>query len=250
MTNHRPLPDEIYMRRRVGALVVLLLVVALVIWGLTAWARAGSDGSGSGGGSGAGGASATATVTSTEPAPVTSPTVSVSGESTASETAGASDGAEPSEGAADASGASASGEPTPSEGVVAKGSCELSDLVITAWTKQPSYGAGETPELVMTVKNPTDTDCVIDVGDDQLRFEVYSMGSNERVWADTDCYPSVETGVQKFPAGEERGFDARWSKKGSAPGQCANRQPVGPGAYYLHAVIIDNASDPAPFNLT
>ncbi|WP_284522666.1 hypothetical protein [Corynebacterium aquatimens] len=44
MTNRRPLPDEIYMRRRVAALVVLLLVVAMIVWGLTAWARSGNSG--------------------------------------------------------------------------------------------------------------------------------------------------------------------------------------------------------------
>ncbi|WP_370639216.1 hypothetical protein [Corynebacterium sp. CNCTC7651] len=91
---------------------------------------------------------------------------------------------------------------------------------------------------------------MLDLEDGALRFEVYGMASNDRMWADTDCYPSVEQGRQEFPAGEERGFDARWSKKGSAPGQCTNRAAVPAGAYYLHAVIEDNASDPAPFNLT
>ena len=102
----------------------------------------------------------------------------------------------------------------------------------------------------MNVKNPTDTDCVIDVGDDLLRFEVYEMRTNARVWSDTNCYPGVETGVQEFPAGTERGLNAVWSGTGSAPGQCTNREQVPAGAYYLHAVIDDNASDPAPFNLT
>ena len=41
MSNQRPLPPEIYMRRRVAALVILLVVVALLVWGLSAFARSG-----------------------------------------------------------------------------------------------------------------------------------------------------------------------------------------------------------------
>lgn len=227
MTNQRPLPDEIYTRRRVGALVILLLVVILLVWGLSALARSGSDATPAGD-------TESATATSTEPAPVTEPTVpeptdeteAPATTTTATETTGTTAAA------------------------AKKGSCELSDLIITASTKHPSFPVGSKPEFFMNVKNPTDTDCVIDVGEDLLRFEVYNMGTNARVWSDTDCYPGVETGVQEFPAGTERGLNAIWSGTGSAPGQCTNREQVPAGAYYLHAVIDTNASDPAPFNLT
>ena len=131
-----------------------------------------------------------------------------------------------------------------------KGSCELSDLRIEAVPPQPSFPVNSQPEFFMNVSNPTDGDCELDLKDGMVRFEVYEMATNKRVWADTDCYPSIVTGRQVFPAGSEQGFKAVWSVTASQPGQCANRQQVPAGAYYLHGVIGDNASDPAPFNLT
>lgn len=233
MTNQRPLPEEIYVRRRVAALVILLLVVVLVIWGLTAWAKSG-------------GAPETenATVTQTaESAPVTEPTVPEPSESTTSSSSSTSSSA-----TATSSGTATSASPTTS--VAAKGSCELKDLQITAATAQASFPANSEPKFYMEVRNPTDTDCVIDLNSETMRYEVYDMATNKRVWADTDCYPAVETGTKTFPAGETLTFDATWSGTASQPGQCSNRQPVAAGAYYLHGVIGNNASDAAPFNIT
>ena len=101
----------------------------------------------------------------------------------------------------------------------------------------------------MTVENPTAADCELNLDDEELRFEVYNLENNERVWADTDCYPSVLTGEETFEAGDARRFPAVWSRLGSQPGQCNNRQDVGTGAFFLHAVIGDNASDARTFNL-
>ena len=101
----------------------------------------------------------------------------------------------------------------------------------------------------MEVFNPTTADCSIDLDEEQLRFEVYKMGSNERVWADTDCYASVETGKQTFKSGETRYFQADWSRKRSEPGKCTDREDAEPGAYFLHSVIGENYSPALPFNL-
>lgn len=231
MTNQRPLPEEIYMRRRVAALVILLVVASLVIWGLSAMAKSG-DGSGE-----------TSASTSTEETSelVTEPTVSEPSTETTTATSTAT-------GTASTSTTTA----TTTEPVAAakKGSCELSDLRIEAVPPQPSFPVNSQPEFFMNVSNPTDADCELDLKDGMVRFEVYEMATNKRVWADTDCYPSIVTGRQVVPAGSEQGFKAVWSVTASQPGQCANRQQVPAGAYYLHGVIGDNASDPAPFNLT
>lgn len=232
MANQRPLPEEIYMRRRVAALVILLVVASLVIWGLSAMAK--SDG----------GDGPTSTEETSEL--VTEPTVSEPSEpsepsGTTTETSTAS-----------TSTTTATTTATTTEPVAAakKGSCELSDLRIEAVPPQPSFPVNSQPEFFMNVSNPTDGDCELDLKDGMVRFEVYEMATNKRVWADTDCYPSIVTGRQVFPAGSEQGFKAVWSVTASQPGQCANRQQVPAGAYYLHGVIGDNASDPAPFNLT
>ncbi|MDK8799710.1 MULTISPECIES: hypothetical protein [Corynebacterium] len=227
MSNQRPLPPEIYMRRRVAALVILLVVVALLVWALSAMARSG--------GSGSDGATETSTEQTVNPTVATEPTVAAPEEST-SETASASPSEEP----------SSSVEAAPAR----TGACELKDLRIKALPNQPSYAAGTEPVFYMEVENPTDTDCVIDLDENILRFEVYDMRTNERMWADTDCYQPVVSGTQTYKAGEKQGYQARWSGTVSQPGKCDDRPAIEPGSYFLHTVIGDNASEAAPFNIT
>ena len=209
------------MRRRVAALVILLVIVALLVWGLSAFARSGKTDE----------TENTPETVSEAPSTTlaTEPTVELSEESTPSST-------------------------QPSEETVAapvkKGSCELADLEIHASSNQPSYAIGVQPVFYMEVKNPTDTDCVINLDDNLLRFEVYDMATNDRIWSDTDCYPPVAAGNVEFAPGEKRRWEARWSVTASQPGQCDNRPEVKAGSYFLHGVIGDNASDASPFNIT
>ncbi|AWB84647.1 hypothetical protein [Corynebacterium liangguodongii] len=226
----RPLPPEIYTRRRVAALVIILVLVGLLVWGLTAWARSGS---------GQEQPDSTAPATPTEQI-TTSPTVPAPSEETTTT---------PSSPSSSASSGASSPSASTSANAAAKDTCELGDLDIVAQTSEPSYAAGQQPVFYMEVKNPTKADCVINLDQDKLRFEVYTMADNQRVWSDVDCYPPVVAGEQTFAPGEPRKFEAKWSATGSKPGQCKNREPVGPGSYYLHAVIGDSASNPADFTL-
>lgn len=222
MTNRSPrrLPEEIYVRRRVAAAVIILVLVGLLVWGLVAFAGRGGD-------------ETTDTAAAASSSQVsTSTTVASTSRTTTSTTSAAPETTEE--------------EAEPEED---EDSCRLSDLRITASSDRPSYGADVQPTFYMTVANPTKVDCEINLDDNQLRFEVYNLETNERVWADTDCYPSVLTGDEVFKAEDERRFQAVWSRMGSRPGQCNNRQDVGTGSFYLHAVIGDNPSDAHPFNL-
>lgn len=233
------------MRRRVVALVLLLLVVALIIWGMVAFAKA-VGGSGDDGANGADGAeTSTSAVTAT-------PTEKVPGEAPSSEPTEPTESAPSDSPAPGDGGASTSEKPEDATQAAPEnpGQCSLKDLQITAMTNQPAYPAGVEPVLYMEVKNPTDVECAINIDEAPLRFEVYSMGTNERIWADTDCNQPMLSGVETFAPGQTRGFEARWSATNSAPDACENRAPVPAGSYFLHAVIGDNASDPAPFNIT
>lgn len=232
MSNSSPrLPEEIYVRRRVAAVVIILVLVALLVWGLVSFANRDSEDS-----------------TPASPTETTAAAAAATDTTEVSETSEASTSEEETEEAeedATSTRASASEEPS-AEG---KDTCELPDLRIAASSDRPSYGPDVQPTFYMTVTNPTDADCEIDLDDDELRFEVYDLESNARVWADTDCFPSILTGEETFPAGDERRFQAVWSRLGSQPGQCSNRQNVGSGAFFLHAVIGDNPSDAHTFNL-
>lgn len=230
------------MRRRIAAFVVILVLVVGLLIAFTAFGGNSDDD-----------AAAPETTEVSAPENPEDEGASESGEEEIeSESASPSESEEP----------EASEEATPREdeedsdsnnidpALADKDMCELSDLVIRASSDGTTYPNGVQPNFGMTVVNPTGADCEIDLDEDTLRFEVYRLTDNARMWADTDCYESVQTGTYNFPAGEERSFDAVWSRLASERGgDCSERPVVEPGAYFLHTVIGDNASEPYTFNL-
>lgn len=235
----KPLPREIYVRRRIAALVAILVLVVILIWAATALF----------GGSSEDKESQPAAASSSLVQPSEQTTTSQP-EDTESETpASESEEDQPSEEGSDDAEKSEESQPTELAVDPAKTECSLEDLKVMAKTNEDSVPGGKMPTFYMEVFNPTTKDCSIDLDEQQLRFEVYKMGSNERVWSDTDCYASVETGKQTFKSGETRFFQADWSRKRSEPGQCTDRPEADSGAYFLHTVIGDNYSAPLPFNL-
>ncbi|MCG7441349.1 MULTISPECIES: hypothetical protein [Corynebacterium] len=233
MTQKKPLPEEIYKRRRVAALIIVLVLAVVLIWAAVA-AFGGS---------------------SEEPADTAAPAPTSADEETSSSAAPESSGTV-SETKTSAEGASeskaAESEPSsaaPASSEAAKKTCELADLDVRTSMLNYSVPEGELPKFFMTVTNPTAADCKIDLDKNLLRFEVYKMADNERVWSDTDCYASVQTGSQTFPAGKDVKFEAEWSRQASKPGECTDRPAAEPGAYFAHTVIGDNSSPPQDFTL-
>ena len=139
--------------------------------------------------------------------------------------------------------------PEADEATSAAGACDLHNLQVTAHSDKAYYAGGDQPTFYMSIENPTDHDCAVNLDENPLRFEVYDLNTNHRMWADTDCYPAVITGNQEFKAGQTRHFEAVWSKTNSAPGECNHRPATPEGNYFLHAVVGDNASDALTFAL-
>ncbi|MDK8476233.1 MULTISPECIES: hypothetical protein [unclassified Corynebacterium] len=234
MNQNKPLPEEIYKRRRVAALIIVIVLAVVLIW--AAVAAFGGDSDDSVAASSESSAATTSAETTSESA--TTSTDSTSESESASESE-AKDGEE---------GASESKEPEESVHA-AKDTCSLEDLEVRTSMLNYSVPDGELPKFFMTVTNPTAADCKIDLDENSLRFEVYKMTDNQRVWSDTDCYASVQTGEQTFPAGKDLKFEAEWSRQASEPGKCTDRPTAEPGAYFAHTVIGDNSSPPQDFTL-
>ncbi|MEJ4098919.1 hypothetical protein V5S96_00850 [Corynebacterium mastitidis] len=235
---HDRLPEEIYVRRRVAAAVVVIVAVAALIWAAVALGG-GSEEEQQPASTSAAVQESTAHTPSSAEASTSASEEAESSENT--ESPESSESEEPSEEPSEAA--------TSTVAAAAKRTCELGDLEITAKTSQATFREGDKPTFYMTVKNPTAADCQINLDEETLRFEVYAMADNSRVWSDVDCNPSEGSGKRSFPKGEERHFESVWSRTTSAPRQCEARKPVEPGAYYLHAVIGTHASPAQPFNL-
>ena len=227
MSNKRPLPDVIYTRRRVAAVVILIVVIALIVLLFRAFGGSNND---------------------TDPAASSEVTTSAEATSSAETTTQPSTATTVTETTTPTSGASTS--PTTTTNAAAnKKTCELKDLEITATSDQLNYTGDQKPRFYATVHNPTGADCEIDLNKNTIAFEVYNLATNERVWSDIDCSNSVGTGTETFKKGEDRKYEIPWSRTGSAPDKCENRQPVAAGSYYLHALVGDNHSDAWTFNI-
>lgn len=236
----RPLPREIYLRRRWAAVGILIVIIALIWWGISAALGNGKEPA----------ATPAATTTSTSAARVTTSSTASSSSTAATSAvqvtpittvvAGSTVVVTPTVTASSAATVAAADKTT----------CELADLQLTAGTDQANYTGDAQPRFWMTVQNPTKADCKIDLSANVLRFEVYNMATNQRVWSDVDCNAPEDTDQRVFPAGTSRYYEAVWSRTTSAPNQCQVRTPVATGNYYLHAVIGTNASAPIPFNIT
>ncbi|MDK4334564.1 hypothetical protein [Corynebacterium accolens] len=238
MNQNKPLPEEIYKRRRVAALIIVIVLAVVLIWAAVAAFGGDSDDSVA---ASSESSAATTSADSTSESETTSTSESESVSESESESA--------SEEAKDEEeGASESKEPEESV-QAAKDTCSLEDLEVRTSMLNYSVPDGELPKFFMTVTNPTSADCKIDLDENSLRFEVYKMTDNERVWSDTDCYASVQTGEQTFPAGKDLKFEAEWSRQASEPGKCTDRPTAEPGAYFAHTVIGDNSSPPQDFTL-
>ena len=222
MSNKRPLPDVIYTRRRVAAVVILIVVIALIV--LLFRALGGPKDT-------ADPAATSEVTTSAETTTQTSTATTVTETTTPT------------------SGASTSPTTTTTNAAANKKTCELKDLEITATSDQLNYTGDQKPRFYATVHNPTGADCEIDLNKNTIAFEVYNLATNERVWSDIDCSDSVGTGTETFKKGEDRKYEIPWSRTGSAPDKCDNRQPVAAGSYYLHALVGDNHSDAWTFNI-
>lgn len=235
MNQNKPLPEEIYKRRRVAALIIVIVLAVVLIW--AAVAAFGGESDDSVAASSESSAATTSAETTSESA--TTSTDSTSESDSESESASESEAKD---------GASESKEPEESVHA-AKDTCSLEDLEVRTSMLNYSVPDGELPKFFMTVTNPTAADCKIDLDENSLRFEVYKMADNQRVWSDTDCYASVQTGEQTFPAGKDLKFEAEWSRQASEPGKCTDRPTAEPGAYFAHTVIGDNSSPPQDFTL-
>ena len=243
VTEHNRLPKVIYVRRRVAAVVVLLAVVALLLGVMQLFSNRSADQPDQ----------SAAAVTSDAPYPAKGTDGASAGKdgddkAASSDKKDADKADKDSKDAGDKDSKDGKGSKDTAE-EPKKQSCELSDLQISATSDKPSYEEGQLPEFYMTVKNPTAADCTIDLRDNPLRFEIYDLSTNRRVWSDLDCNQPVDGTSRIFPAGSERYYRAVWSRTDSEPGQCGQRNPVPAGSYFLHTVIGNNPSEAHPFNL-
>lgn len=207
------LPREVYVRRRVAAVVVAVIAVLAVVLALFLASRDSGTNTESTAGGGDADTSAAATTTET----------STSGTTTKK---------------ADDGGAS-------------RGRCADEDLRLEVWPAEPNVPEGEPVRFFVNILNTSDTTCDRDLSEAPLSFEVYRLDTNVKVWSSIDCTtPRDEDEVDLRP-GEPEPRQIDWTGRRSAEGGCSesDRTPVDVGSYQVYALVGSVFSPAATFNV-
>ncbi|MCP2293114.1 hypothetical protein ACFYT3_23825 [Nocardia amikacinitolerans] len=213
-----PLPPEIYWRRRVFAIGILVVALALVIWLVVMAVRGG----GSPGDVKAAATSSTSSVKKSGDTPKSSPS-------------------------ADASKPSVT--PAASPAPVGAGQCPDQSLAVKVTVEQPTYKAGEQPVFGIVITNISSVTCARDVGSGLQQISVYTLDGSRKLWSSTDCYPDGQPDVRNLNRGEQAAFQVTWSGSTSQPNCAGERVPVPPGAYSVVAQLGSVRSAAEPFNI-
>ncbi|MDB1086677.1 hypothetical protein PJ985_03725 [Streptomyces sp. ACA25] len=238
-----PLPSSIYWRRRAVMLLLLAVLALLVFWALRT--SGGTDSTGSGADDAAGG-----------PAPSLTPGPT-DGESHSDERPGGredsdeedadEDGDGDGGGSGDGSGedgtggdaddgdgpegdgrdsedgeagdGGGSGEAQAGAGAAVAGlpDCRPSRLTLSLRSAENAYPPGERPELQLTLRNESGTDCRIDVGHGALELTL-SQGDDE-VWNSQRCPKGDESELLRVPANGTAVHTVVWDRRHS-PEDC------------------------------
>ncbi|CDO07544.1 hypothetical protein C1S82_05565 [Mycolicibacterium cosmeticum] len=225
-----PTPSQIYRRRRVAALGIAVVVVALIA-GIIAIVVANSTSSGTP-------TPDKTAATGNSPAAAPPPLPG--------ETPGVKTPVVPAQPPAPTPTPTAAVTPPP---VLKEGDdCPDSTLAVKGITSAPDYVMGDQPKFTMVVTNIGLVACKRDVGAAVLSAYVYSL-DNKRLWSNLDCAPSNETLVKTFNPGEQVTTEVTWTGMGSAANCPLPREPIGPGTYNLIVQLGNLRSAPVPFIL-
>jgi len=246
-----PLPPEIYRRRRILAISVVVVVLALVVWLVIALTGGGDDPQPEPAASQSTISTTTTTSSAASSAEPANGSAGTSGGSSGSGSSGSSSSTSGSSGAA----ASAS-EPstTKSSGVAAPppapGQCADQSLAVRVTADEPNYPIGAEPGFTIVITNIGTTACDRDLGAGLQQVLVYTLDGNQRLWANTDCFPESTADMRSLAPGDQAAYSVKWSATTSEPGCQAPREPVGPGAYTVVGQLGGLRSTPEPFNIT
>lgn len=241
-----PLPPEIYWRRRFLAIGVGVVVLALVTWLVVAF-TGGEDPETEPVAS-----EVTTSASETEDADASAEAASstedrddeTSGTGTGTATSAKPSGENDAEDVSATSGAATSAAPVP------PGQCSDQSLAVRVTADQPNYPVGAEPDFTIVITNIGTAPCERDLGAGLQQVLVYTLDGNQRLWANTDCFPESTADVRSLQPGDQAAYSVKWSATTSEPGCETPREPVGPGAYTVVGQLGGLRSSPEPFNIT
>ncbi|WP_433801637.1 hypothetical protein [Actinomycetospora sp. CA-084318] len=263
-----PLPPSVYWRRRAVAAIAAVLVLAFLIWAVSAAASAdGSDDVAAPAPAPAGSTAPPTPVASRGALAVPPGAVPPAGAAPAGPVPAApvSTTAAPGGATPPLLGAGSTGPQQPPVGIptpAAPGAaappaspapralepCADSALTVAARTDKQRYTAAERPLFSLVVTNTGKEPCTRDLGPARTAMAVV-IKPGDGLWGSDDCAPGGDPDVRTLAPGQEQVFSVRWAGRTSAPGCPSGREAVPAGTYQLLTRLDGTISDPASFTI-
>lgn len=207
----RALPPEVYRRRRIGALAIVALLVALSWFAISLFTGRGGD----------------------EPAPAAEPTATETATPTPTPTRVRPEDVAPKPTTEATHEAAATPErPAP---------CTAADVTVTAKLNAESFAPDQKPQLALDLTNRSGHACVINAGTSAQKYEITS--GSDLIWDSTHCMTDPQLMYVALQPGETKSAPSfEWVRERSTPETCQGARPaaVGGGATYSVVATVDS----------
>jgi hypothetical protein len=138
----------------------------------------------------------------------------------------------------------ASPSPSPSASTAAKVKgprCAPSDIVLSLFTGQPSYGQGAPPKFDVYAVSTSSSACTLSYGAGSVQVVVTRHG--RVVWDSAACKPSAAAAV-RFTLGVPQVLSVSWNSQAREPSGCAGTLAAGASGTFDAVALTDGQSSP------
>jgi hypothetical protein len=131
--------------------------------------------------------------------------------------------------------------PSASAGVVKGPRCAPSDIVLSLFTGQPSYGQGASPEFDVYAVSTSSAACTLGYGPGSVQVVVTRNG--RVVWDSAACKPPAAAAA-RFTLGVPQVLSIAWNRQAKSPSGCACTLPAGAWGTFDAVALTDGQSSP------
>jgi hypothetical protein len=117
--------------------------------------------------------------------------------------------------------------------------CAPSDIVLSLFTGQPSYGQGASPEFDVYAVSTSSAPCALGYGPGSVQVVVTRQG--RVVWDSAACKPSGAAAV-RFTLGVPQVLSIAWNRRARSPSGCAGTLPAGASGTFDAVALSDGQS--------
>jgi hypothetical protein len=134
--------------------------------------------------------------------------------------------------------------PSPSTSTAAKVKgprCAPSDIVLSLFTGQPSYGQGASPKFDVYAVSTSSTACTLSYGAGSVQVVVTRHG--RVVWDSAACKPAAAKAL-RFTLGVPQVLSISWNRQAKEPSGCAGTLSAGASGTFDAVALTDGQSSP------